>query len=158
MFFGHITTMNPHDYPNAIQIALEYLSKTDFDKLAPGRYVLKQDAMYVQVLDLETKPKAENLPEIHRTFLDVQYLHAGKERIGVAPDLGTNEIATPYDAERDILFYKDAQAESELVMQPGSFAVFFPEDVHRPACIEGERGKIRKVVVKIAISEIRGGL
>ncbi len=158
MFFGHISKINLNEYPKAIQMALEYLRNTDFDTLAAGRYVLKQDVMYVQVLDLETKPKAENLPEIHRTFLDVQYLHAGKERIGVAPDLGTNEIATPYNAERDILFYKNAQAESELIMQPGSFAVFFPEDIHRPACIDGESCNIRKVVVKVAISEIRGEL
>ncbi|WP_040977364.1 YhcH/YjgK/YiaL family protein [Necropsobacter massiliensis] len=158
MFFGHISKINLNEYPKAIQVALEYLKNTDFDKLETGRYTLKGDLIYVQVLDLETKPKAENLPEIHRTFLDVQYLHAGKERIGVAPDLGTNEIAIPYNAERDILFYKNVQGESELIMRPGSFAVFFPEDIHRPACIDGESSNIRKVVVKIAISEIRGDL
>lgn len=158
MFFGHITKINLNEYPNAIQVALEYLKNTDFDKLQPGNYAIKDNLIYAQVLDLKTKPKSENFPETHRTFLDVQYLHSGKERIGFAPDSGNNEIAIPYDAERDILFYKDAEYESELVMREGCFAVFFPEDIHRPACIDEESCKIRKVVVKIAINEIRGGV
>lgn len=156
MFFGHISAVDFSQYPPAIQIALRYLQSTDFDQLEAGRYPLKGDQIYVQVLDLETKPKAENLPEVHRNYLDVQYLHSGKERMGFAPDLGTNKVAVEYDPERDIQFYHDAEFENELVMQAGSFAVFFTNDVHRPNCIDGEPSKIRKVVVKIAMSEIRG--
>ena len=156
MFFGHISNIDLSQYPQAIQLALNYLKNTDFDSLEVGRYPIKDDLIYVQVLDLETKPKEENLPEVHRTYLDVQYLHRGKERMGFAPDLGNNQIAIDYDPSRDIQFYQDAEGENELIMQEGSFAVFFPNDVHRPNCIDGEVSKIRKVVVKIAMSEIRG--
>ncbi|OOH90912.1 hypothetical protein BMT54_03695 [Pasteurellaceae bacterium 15-036681] len=154
MYFGHINNINPNEYPKAIQFALEYLKNTDFDKVEVGRYQLKGDLIYVQVLDLETKPKAEIRPEVHRNYLDVQYLHSGKEKMGFAHDCGNNQIAMEYDPNRDIQLYQDAEYEGELTMQVGSFAVFFPEDVHRPACIDGEVSKIRKVVVKIAISEL----
>ncbi|MGQ0286779.1 YhcH/YjgK/YiaL family protein [Pasteurellaceae bacterium 22721_9_1] len=154
MFFGHISNVDLKVYPAAIQTALKYLQDTDFDNLPAGRYSIKDNLIYVQVLDLETKPKSENLPEIHRAYLDVQYLHSGKERMGFAPDLGNNQVAIEYDPERDIQFYQDAEGENELIMKEGSFAVFFPHDVHRPACIDGEVSKIRKVVVKIAMSEI----
>ncbi|CAM3928038.1 hypothetical protein AVEN109717_10990 [Avibacterium endocarditidis] len=40
------------------------------------------------------------------------------------------------------------------MMRKGNFAIFFPEDVHRPACIDEQSCHIRKVVVKIALSEI----
>ncbi|MEE6081785.1 YhcH/YjgK/YiaL family protein, partial [Avibacterium paragallinarum] len=54
----------------------------------------------------------------------------------------------------DILFYQSAKNESELVMRKGNFAIFFPEDIHRPACIDDNPCQIRKVVVKIALSEL----
>ncbi|WP_373820305.1 YhcH/YjgK/YiaL family protein [Glaesserella sp.] len=155
MFFGHINNFNPNEYPKAIQFALDYLKNTDFDALQTGRYPLKGDLIYVQVLDLETKPKSDILPEVHRRYLDVQYLHSGLERMGVEPDLGQNPIAKEYDPERDIQHYAMMQNEVELIFRPGNFAVFFPEDIHRPACQDGGRSSpIRKVVVKIAISEL----
>ena len=154
MFFGHISKVNKKLYPVAIQFALDYLASTDFDKIEAGRYPIKGDLIYAQVLDLETKDKSAILPEVHRKYLDVQYLHAGKERMGVTPDLGDNPIAQDYDAERDILFYTDVQNEVELIMRPGNFAVFFPEDIHRPGCADGQAAKIRKIVVKVAVSEL----
>ncbi|TNG96331.1 DUF386 domain-containing protein [Pasteurellaceae bacterium USgator11] len=154
MFFGHISQVEEHLYPSAVVAALDFLKNTDFDQLAAGRYPIKGELIYAQVLDLETQPKTHILPEVHRRYLDVQYLHSGQERIGVAVDRGGNTVAKPYDTERDILFYQDVDAESELVMRPGNFAVFFPSDIHRPACFDGEMAKIRKVVVKIAVSEL----
>ncbi|QGM80028.1 YhcH/YjgK/YiaL family protein [Otariodibacter oris] len=154
MFFDHISTVNLDRYPKAIQTALTYLKETDFDSLATGRYEIKGDLIYAQVLDLETYEKSSILPEVHRNYLDVQYLHSGTEKIGIAIDLGNNPIAKDYDPERDILFYSDVSDESELVMRPGNFAVFFPEDIHRPACINIAYSKIKKIVVKIAMSEL----
>lgn len=154
MFFGHLSNLEEKHYPSAVQTALAYLKNTDFNQLAAGRYPIKGELIYAQVLDLETQDKAAILPEVHRNYLDVQYLHAGYERIGVAVDLGNNPIAKDYDSTRDILFYQSVADESELVMRPGNFAVFFPSDVHRPACLDGESCKIRKVVVKIAVSEL----
>lgn len=154
MFFGHIKQVDLAIYPKAIQQALVYLQRTDFDAIAVGRYELAGNHIYVQVLDLETQTKDTVLPEVHRNYLDVQYLHKGIERIGVATDLGQNLIATPYDQKRDILFYQSMENETELVMRPGNFAVFFPSDIHRPACIDEYPTKIRKVVVKIALSQL----
>jgi len=37
-------------------------------------------------------------------------------------------------------------------MIPGSYAIFFPQDVHRPACHKTVATPIRKIVVKVAIS------
>ena len=77
MFFGHISKINPDLYPKAIQVAFEYLKNTDFDNLEAGRYSIDGDLIYAQVLDLETKDKANFLPEVHRKYLDVQYMHRG---------------------------------------------------------------------------------
>ena len=36
-------------------------------------------------------------------------------------------------------------------MQPGSYAMFFPWDVHIPAIQVEEPAKIRKIVIKVAL-------
>lgn len=154
MFFGHIKQVDLQLYPKAIQRALTYLQQTDFSVLPEGRYDIDGDNMYVQVLDLQTKDPTENLPEVHRHYLDVQYLYRGVEKIGVAVDLGNNPIATEYNPQRDILLYQSMENETFLTMRAGNFAVFFPSDVHRPACIDGQVSMIRKVVVKILISTL----
>ena len=42
--------------------------------------------------------------------------------------------------------------ESTLTMTPGSFAVFFPSDVHRPGCLLDQSATVRKVVIKVRAS------
>lgn len=154
MFFGHITKIEEKHYPSAVCTALRYLKNTDFNQLESGRYPIKGDLIYAQVLDIETQEQSAILPEVHRRYIDVQYLHSGQERIGMAIDLGGNPVERDYDDIKDILFYSHVVGESELVMRPGNFAVFFPDDIHRPACLDGECSKIKKVVVKIAVSEL----
>ena len=67
---------------------------------------------------------------------------------------GNNKISESLLAERDIIFYHDVNDESELTMTEGSYAIFFPQDVHRPGCIKNKATPIRKVVVKVALSEL----
>lgn len=153
MFFGHISNYNPSQYPKAIQFALEYLKTTDFDTMKTGVYELKGRQIFVQVLDLETKEKDAFQPEVHRNYLDVQYLHKGKEKMAASIDLGRNPIAVAYNPERDIQYYQAVENENEFTCVAGNFAVFFPEDTHRTAIFAGEP-MIRKIVVKIAMSEI----
>ena len=77
----------------------------------------------------------------------------GPERIGWYPDMGDSEVDEELLASRDIIFYKNnPQArESVIEMQPGSYAMFFPWDVHIPAIQVGEPAKIRKIVIKVAL-------
>lgn len=154
MFFGHISTYNPIQYPQAIQFALSYLKNTDFDAMEAGVYELKGRSIFVQVLDLDTQPIDAFQPETHRNYIDVQYLHRGEEIMGVAIEAGQHQLAQAYDETRDIMFYQPAPTESKLVLRAGNFAVFFPGDLHRTTVTEGASSKIRKIVVKVAVSEL----
>jgi YhcH/YjgK/YiaL family protein len=135
--------------PAALREALECLRNTDFTALAPGRHELRGDDIFFQVIDFTTKPAPQNRPEVHRTYIDVQHLVRGSEKIGFAADDGTNVVAKDLLNERDLLFYQDVASESWIEMIPGSFAVFFPNDVHRPGCAAEAPSAIRKVVVKV---------
>ena len=41
--------------------------------------------------------------------------------------------------------------ECFIEARPGCYSVFFPEDIHRPACASGQPMTVRKVVVKISV-------
>jgi len=153
MIFGHITHSNFAHFHPVIQQALHYLKTTDLGALATGQYTI-DDLFVVQVIDMSTKPVDENSPEVHRNKIDIQYLHSGKEKIGISTDTGRNRVAGEYIPARDIQFYETSENEFFITMVPGSFAMFFPEDVHRPACIDGEPTAIRKIVVKIELNQL----
>lgn len=143
--------------PAPLQTAVKHLKATDFGALPAGNYDLQGKDIYVQVIDLTTKPVSETRPEVHRKYIDVQFLWSGRERIGVASDTGNNQVSEDLLAERDLLFYSGAENESTLEMRPGNFAVFFPTDVHRPACQADGPQAIRKVVMKVAVHLLAGG-
>ena len=142
-------------YPAAIRKALTFLKENDLAAHEPGRFELDGDRMILQVLDQTTAPRASLRPEVHRKYVDVQFLAAGgPERIGWYEDLGDNEVDEDLlDTPRDICFYKNnANArEGVIEMQPGSYAMFFPWDVHIPAIQAGSPAPIRKIVVKVAL-------
>lgn len=158
MIFGNVKDLDSTFawLPAPLKTAVEHLRNTDFLALQPGNYELQGRDIYVQVIDMTTKHFAETRPEVHRQYIDVQFLCRGAEKIGVASDTGENKMAEDLLAQRDLLFYEDMQNESTLTMTPGSFAVFFPSDVHRPGCASMEPSAIRKVVIKVRVSLLEG--
>jgi YhcH/YjgK/YiaL family protein len=152
MIFGHIAQPNPCRLPTAIEKALDFLRSTDFRALEPGVVDIDGKNIFAQVIDLTTRDTAEIRPEVHRRYLDIQFLASGEERIGIAIDTGNNKISESLLDQRDIIFYQDSEYESFFEMMPGSYAIFFPQDVHRPGCHKTVATPIRKIVVKVAIS------
>lgn len=141
--------------PEPLQKAVRFLSENDLASHEPGRFSLDGDRMILQVLDLSTSPRESLRPEVHRKYIDVQFLASGgPERIGWYPDLGDNETDEDLlDTPRDICFYKNDPSKREgiIEMQPGSYAMFFPWDVHIPAIQAGKSAPIRKIVIKVAL-------
>jgi biofilm protein TabA len=140
-----------NNYPGVIRDAIIFFRETDFDKFADGEYEISGRDILFQVRDLKTKPVNQCRPEVHRKYIDVQFLHRGKEAIGVVTDTGKNEISENLLEERDLLFYKDVKNETYITMIEGDFCVFFPSDVHRPGCEREGQSEIRKIVYKINV-------
>lgn len=150
MIFGNIHNLGDLNiYPEVLKEALNYLLETDLERLKSGTYKLKNDEIYVQVINLETDLVEKKLPEIHKNYLDIHFLAKGSERIGFSIDCDKNIIYKNYDENRDILFYQNCSSESFINMIPGNFVVFFPNDVHRPGCVGIKKEIIKKIVIKI---------
>jgi YhcH/YjgK/YiaL family protein len=152
MIFGHIEHSDCSYFHPLIQQALRYLRTTDLAAMATGQYLL--DDFIVQVIDLTTQPAEAIKPEVHRKKIDIQFLHSGIEKIGCSIDGGNNMPASDYIVERDIQFYAESPNEFFINMIPGSFAIFYPDDIHRPACINENPSDIRKIVIKIELNKL----
>ncbi len=137
-------------YPKAIQTALEYLKAHDFTAMETGVYEIQGKDIFAQVMDAQTGEMSEKRPECHERYVDVQFLAAGRERLGFTPDTGKYEVDEHLE-DRDLIFYKTVENEGFVEAVPGCYSIFFPADVHRPAIASGESMKIRKVVVKVSV-------
>jgi biofilm protein TabA len=159
MIFGNVKDLESSFawLQKPLKIAVEHLKQTDFTALPVGNYDLQGKDIYVQVFDMTTKVFAETRAEVHRQYIDVQYLCSGAEKIGVASETGNNQVAEDLLGQRDLLFYTGMENESTLNMTPGSFAVFFPTDVHRPGVAFDQPLTVRKVVIKVRVSLLAEG-
>ena len=104
--------------------------------------------MFINVDDSEMQPAEERPLEVHRRYIDVQIPLTASETVGWKPLAALTTAATkPFDAARDIAFYRE-RAQAYLPVHPGQFYIMFPEDAHAP--IIGN-GKIRKAIGKLMI-------
>ena len=146
--------------PAPLAAAIKFLKETDLKNHEAGKFDIKLDGvdMILQVLDIETQPREKLCPEIHRKFIDVQFLcSGGPENAAYYNDDGSNEVAEDLlNSPRDILFYKNNSEVREglIPLEIGTFAVYFPWDVHVPAiAVNNISAKIRKIVIKVPLNE-----
>jgi biofilm protein TabA len=130
-----------------IALGLAYLRNFDADT-PEGRHTLDGDDLFALVQRYHTGPATEKRFEAHREYIDIQYVVSGQERVLYVPVEGL-QVDTPYRAGEDIELYADPAASSSLLLRPGEFAIFFPEDAHKPGCMAGSRAEVTKVVVKV---------
>ena len=130
-----------------MKVMMDYILQHDFSRLMAGRITLDGDDLFINLDEVELKPKEEQRLEFHKGYIDVQLPLLQPETMGwtAVSDLGKPDIA--YNPTTDCGFYKQA-AKEYLKVEPGQFTVFFPEDAHAPIIGEGLQ---RKLVGKIRI-------
>lgn len=142
-----------HAFHPIVDQALRWIAETDFSQLATGKYdLLPDNQMFCLVQEMDTEPASDRRAESHFNYVDIQYLLAGRENIGVARAHPQHVITEDLRAERDVVFYQETIDESMITLTPGMFALFFPHDVHRPCCAAPEAQPIRKAVIKIHLN------
>lgn len=154
MIYGHISAKETEQaYAGPIREAIRYCRETDVSGMGESRMELKGEEMIVQICDRVTGKKEEKLPEVHRRYAELQFMAEGTEYMGYYPDKGDNRVLEDCLKEKDTLYYQENPSSEEkmLLMTPGTYAVFFPEDVHRPFCQTEAPARVKKVVIKIAL-------
>jgi YhcH/YjgK/YiaL family protein len=126
-----------------------FLEENNPDSLPPGRHEVNTRGTFVLVSEYATRQLAESFIECHRNYIDIQLLTRGAEAVGICNRIACREF--PYDSEKD--FLKLEGPTDRLTLNPGSFAVFFPDDGHMPMLqLEDTPVQVKKVVFKVPVS------
>ena len=124
MMMGEVQSLPSAGLHPALQDALTLALAARPQEKAPGRYELQGDNIFMNVMTFNTQSPVEKKAELHEQYIDIQLLLNGEERIlfGMA---GTARQCEEFHH------------------------VFMPGEPHKPGCVVGEPGEIKKVVVKV---------
>ena len=131
-----------------ISRALVLIGQTDFRSMEPGKREVDGTSLFYLVQSYMTKPRAQGAWESHRTYIDLQYVVEGIERMGWAPTAQLS-VTKPYSADTDAALYTGDG--DFIIARPGTFLVLWPHDAHMPGIAVADPVQVRKVVVKILL-------
>lgn len=129
-----------------IEAGLRFLQTTDLKRLPLGKNTINGDKLFAMVFEYKTKAEASAKWEAHRRYIDIQYVVSGLETIGYQC-ISKLETETPYNEQNDVLFLRGEG--SRLLVAEDFFAIFYPQDAHRPGLHVRRAKTVRKVVVKV---------
>jgi len=137
--------------PEAIKKAVDFLKKADLSKMEKGKHPIDGEKMFVILDEYRTKPKSVKKAEMHRKYIDVQFIVSGKEAMGFGFEGQNSRPTEEYSAEKDVALYDTVNDETDLLIYEGMYAVFFPGEIHRPGCDPAGENAVRKAIVKVSV-------
>ena len=124
-----------------------YIKENDLQSMADGKYMIDGAKLYINVNTYTTKDSADW--EVHKKYIDVQYIISGEEKIGICnKEICTDKIS--YDKDRDIEFF-DGDGGDFITMKTGDFMVIFPDEIHKPGMKLNSNSRMKKAVIKLAV-------
>ena len=128
--------------------AFAWLKSIDPASMPNGKVEIDGENLYALVMRDHSKPLAEVKWEAHEKYADIQYVAAGTEEMRwCALNLS---FPGEYQPEKDFVpIETDVWTSIEVI--EGQFALFFPQDAHRPSILVDGAPAVTKVVVKVRL-------
>ena len=123
--------------------AFDYIEQTDLKALEPGKIVLIEDELFVNVCQWGAKTKEEAKLETHDEYIDIHVPITDGEVIGYTQRCDLPEAE--YDAAVDMTLY-EGLATDYITVKPGMFTLFFTEDGHAPGITPVG---LKKIIIKV---------
>ncbi|MFB2831901.1 YhcH/YjgK/YiaL family protein [Aeromonas jandaei] len=102
MIFGNIHQPQTYNYLSPIlKQAITYFKQTNMLDIPIGRYELEKDLLYVNVMEFDTGFAEQKQAEVHKKYIDIQFLISGEERIFFGLENGKNMTSKEYDVIND---------------------------------------------------------
>ena len=137
---GKYATLNP-----LFADVVEFLNNNDLQTMEAGKYPIKDKDLFMNLQVAKQRTKETAVLETHINMIDIQIPVTCAETFGYTPlcDLPDYE----YNAEKDITKYGDTKAQTYVTVNPGQFAIFFPQDGHAPCILE--QVEVKKAIFKV---------
>ncbi|GLC31866.1 YhcH/YjgK/YiaL family protein [Clostridium omnivorum] len=126
--------------------AFEFLKRSDLKDLAAGRYEIDSDNVFALVQTYETMHLESKDYEVHKKYIDVQYMVKGEENMGFS-QIDSLNVKNSYNDESDAMIMDGDKVLYKL--REGEFFIFFPEEPHMPGIMKDEKREVKKIVIKI---------
>ena len=138
-------------YPchKGFQMGFAFIKRAIEENLEPGKYEIDGKNVYASVQEYTTKPDSEKF-EGHRNYIDIQYIISGREYMECSV-LANCKTMTQYNPEKDVEFFTCNGLKTKMEFEKDTFAIFFPEDIHKPGVMLDEQMPVKKVVVKVHV-------
>ena len=130
-----------------IRQAFDWLAATDVKALSAGRHDIDGDNLFVNVMDVELKPREAAALEVHDRYIDIQIMVGTAEEYGWSERCNCHSPREEFNRERDVQFFTDTP-QTFFSLNEQQFAIFFPEDAHSPML---GKGSVRKLIFKLLI-------
>lgn len=129
--------------------AMEFIAAANYNELPTGEIKWDGDDIRAIVIhdQLVNEKDSTDYFECHNTYIDIQIVYEGIERVGWKSRTNCLLPRGEYNTEKDVLFYED-KPELFFELKPAHFTIYFPDDVHAPMIGDGA---IKKMVVKVRV-------
>lgn len=129
-------------------LAYDFIMNYQKNPLPCGRYDLDGERCFALVQTYETVPEVQKDFESHERYIDLQYVIEGAEKM-LWSQRELLSIKTPLDKAKDVEFYSGGENACAVVVRAGEFAVFYPQEAHKPGCCVTTPETVRKIVIKM---------
>lgn len=157
MIVDHIDNWRLYRSAHALfQTAFNCLVQTDWSKIDNGRFEIDGEDVFAIVDRRRGKGLNDAILEIHRQYIDIQFLFRGSDVMGYRPlsDCSQHDSFNSFDSfntfntfdkDLDVGFLSD-RPTTWFDVKENCFSVFYPTDAHAPM---GTENDFHKVVVKV---------
>ena len=119
---------------------------SSLDKSSEERKYVINENIYAMLETSRPKKKEDQKPEVHRKYVDLQFIIDGKDVIGWKSMYDCKDVYKKYNSIKDIAFFNETP-DFQIKLSKGQFAIFFPQDAHAPLC---GQNPVKKCIVKIS--------
>jgi biofilm protein TabA len=132
--------------------AFQWCANPDLSSMPDSRQELDGERLIVIVESGMTQPAHQRRFESHRRYIDIQVNLCGPELMEWIP-VNALRVEDDFRPDNDIAFYRQPSGgATRLIVAPDHFAIFWPEDAHKPVCTPGSSPvAYRKLVFKVAL-------
>ncbi len=154
MIFDQISNWELYPFGEAWKKAFSFLNQLTPES-EEKEYPIEGKDIFGRVMSYDTCSPKEGKLEAHIQYIDIQATLIGAEAMEWFPT-HQPDILSAYNETKDVIFFKPTpNPPARILVHPGYFAVFFPDDAHMPQLMVGEKSdRIKKVVVKVRKSLI----
>jgi len=131
------------------KLGFDFIEKVINENLEAGKYEIDGKKVYASVQEYNPKEDSDKF-EGHKNYIDIQFIVSGKEYMECANIADCNS-KDDYNAEKDVEHFTANGLKTKLECGEKTYAIFFPDDIHKPGVKLVPDSVVKKVVVKVHI-------